>query len=187
MAAYFSGTLTALKKGVTKMSISAAIRNIENWEDSLQDVELTGCRAILRDLGALKKQLQDDEPDGERIRHLMAKLASQTVAVSEKADTRYSDKIANLGEMLADAAESAEDDDESDDNRTKAGASKAKSTGGNDAHDASGKFAKGNQSGRSSQSSSKNGRDMTDEDDRSRDEDGRYAKSDGDGRHARSR
>jgi hypothetical protein len=62
MAAYFAGTVTALKKGITKMSISAAIRNIENWEESLQDVELTGCRAILRDLGALKKSFRRTSP-----------------------------------------------------------------------------------------------------------------------------
>ena len=114
MAAYFSGTINALKRGITKMTVSAAVRNIENWEENLAEVEVSGCRAVLRDLGTLKKQLQEDEPDGERIRHLIARLASQTISVSEKADARYRDKIADLGEMLADAAESAEADDNED-------------------------------------------------------------------------
>jgi hypothetical protein len=144
MAAYFAGTLTALKKGITKMSISAAIRNIENWEESLQDVEITGCRAILRDLGALKKQLQEDEPDGERIRHLMARLASQTMSVADRADDRYGDKIKNLGELLADAAESAEAED--DEAARKPAKSTSKNSGDDD-HDDNGRFAKGNSAG----------------------------------------
>jgi hypothetical protein len=149
MAAYFAGTLTALKKGITKMTISAAVRNIENWEESLQDVELTGCRAILRDLAALKKQLQEDEPDGDRIRHLMAKLASQTVSIADRADARYSDKIKNLGEMLADAAESAESEDDSPaQSESKQMSTKAK-TSGDDDHDDDGRFAKGNHASQS--------------------------------------
>ena len=56
--AAFSGTLNALKRGITKMSANAAIKNIENWEESLQDVEISGVKAILRDLGSLKKALR---------------------------------------------------------------------------------------------------------------------------------
>ena len=66
--AYFSGTTNALRKGVTKMSADAAIKKIEGWEEALQEVEIPGVRAILRDLGALKRQLDQDEPDGDRIR-----------------------------------------------------------------------------------------------------------------------
>jgi hypothetical protein len=149
MAAYFAGTINALKSGITRMSASAAIRNIENWEDSLQDVEISGCRAILRDLGALKKLLEEDQPDGERIRHLMARLGSQTVAISEKSDARYADKVANLGEMLADAAESADDEDEHTDRRTKS--SSGRSSGHDVERDEDGRFTHSSESGRSGQ------------------------------------
>jgi hypothetical protein len=151
MAAYFSGTINALKRGITKMSCDVAVRNIENWEESLQDVEVPGGKAILRDLGALKKQLEMETPDGDRVRNLMAKLASQTIAISEKSDARYKDKIAELGEMLADAAESAEDDDQDDDQPNK-----SKSTGGaredsqGRSHDSDGKFASSSKSAGSS-------------------------------------
>jgi hypothetical protein len=152
MAAYFSGTITALKKGITKMTAAAAVRNIENWEESLQNVEVTGCRAILRDLGALKKQLQEDEPDGERIRHLVARLAGQTIAIAEKADARYSEKIAKLGEMLADAAESAESEDALEKESAK---SKPKSKSDkDDDHDDDGRFVEGNHAGQTSSSKS---------------------------------
>jgi hypothetical protein len=178
MAAYFAGTLTAFKKGITKMPIAAAIKNIENWEERLQEVELTGCRAILRDLAALKKQLQETEPDGERIRHLMAKLASETVSISEKADPQHGDKIANLGNMLADAAENAGNDGEPEQPAKKAEAAKSSEAmksnagAGADDHDADGKFAKGNHAGRLSH---------TETPDHTTDA-VRMAKSDGDGR-----
>jgi hypothetical protein len=192
MVAYFSGTIDALKKGVTKMSVAAAIKNIENWEESLRDIELTGCRSILRDLAALKKQLQEDQPDGDRIRHLMAKLASETVTISQKADARHGDKIAKLGEMLGHAAEGTES---GANHQTRSDTSTATSGRGNEAHDADGRFAKGNHSGGANTSSPKSGNHGTDDNNHPRDEEGRYVKSDthrsaltdGDGRHDRSR
>jgi hypothetical protein len=189
MAAYFAGTLTAFRKGITKMPVAAAIKNIEAWEERLQEVELTGCRAILRDLAALKKQLQEDEPDGERIRHLMAKLASQTIAISEKADPRHGEKIANLGETLAEAAEAAESDDVQP---TEKRSDSTKSKAGDDDHESDGKFARGNQAGRSSQSADSS---RDDADDTGAGGEGgrkakgdteRSSKSDGDGREARA-
>jgi hypothetical protein len=170
MAAYFAGTLTAFKKGVTKMPIAAAIKNIENWEERLQDVELTGCRAILRDLAALKKHLQEDEPDGDRIRHLMAKLASQTVAISGKADSQHSEKIANLGAMLAEAAEAAEDDGDEPVRKSDDKKSRANGTDGDD-----GRSSKGNQYGRSSQDADGRKQKAGDADD-DHDADGKFAK-----------
>jgi hypothetical protein len=128
MAAYFTGTINALKRGITRMSIDTAVRNIENWEEALQEIEVSGCKAILRDLGALKKELQREEPDGERVRHLMARLGSQTVSISEKSENRYQEKIADLGHSLSDAADSDDEDDESSSSsRSKSQASGAKS------------------------------------------------------------
>ena len=77
--AYFAGTTNALKKGVTKMSADAAIKKIEAWEDALEEVEVPVHAQILRDFGALKRQLGQDEPDGERIRTILARLADATV------------------------------------------------------------------------------------------------------------
>jgi hypothetical protein len=182
MAAYFAGTLTAFKKGIAKMPIAAAIKNIENWEERLQEVEIAGCRAILRDLSALKKQLQDAEPDGERIRHLMAKLASQTVSISEKADPRHSAQIANLGDMLADATERADADSDEGDHTSKPAATKTKAARGDEDHDADGKFAKGNHAGRPADG----GEDPGDSHDRTSKNDGPSGpRADGDGRDPR--
>ena len=112
MPAYFSGTTNALKKGVTKMSADAAVKKIEGWEEALQDVDIPGARAILRDLGALKRQLDQDEPDGDRIRTILSRLADATIKISDKVEDRNAEKIRDLGEALETASE--EEDEEED-------------------------------------------------------------------------
>ncbi|MDX2263685.1 MAG: hypothetical protein NW215_01755 [Hyphomicrobiales bacterium] len=110
MPAYFSGTINALRKGATRMSVDAAIKKIESWEEALQDVEITGVKAILRDLAALKRQLEIDEPDGDRVRSIMARLADGAMNIARKTEDRYSDKIMDLGEALEQAAEEDDED-----------------------------------------------------------------------------
>ncbi len=117
MPAYFSGTTNALKKGVTKMSADAAVKKIEGWEEALQEVDIPGARAILRDLGALKRQLDQDEPDGDRIRTILSRLADATIKISDKVEDRNAERIRDLGEALETASE--EEDEEEDMDRSR--------------------------------------------------------------------
>ena len=110
--AYFSGTTNALKKGVMKMTADAAIKKIEGWEEALQEVEIPGARAILRDLGALKRQLDQDEPDGDRIRTILSRLADATIKISDKVEDRNAEKIRDLGQALESASEEDEEEEE---------------------------------------------------------------------------
>jgi hypothetical protein len=112
VAAYFSGTMKAFQNGITRMSTRAAIRNIEHWEEALEETDVPGVCTILRDLGALKRCLEAEELDGERIQHLMGRLGKATAAISQKADTRHRSKLEDLGEMLSAAAEEDFEDDE---------------------------------------------------------------------------
>ena len=102
--ASFAPTIEAFKKGITKMTASAAVKNIGGWEEKLESAEVSGSKTILRDLGALKKALQMDEPDGERICELMSRLGTQTSSIAEKAE-RDGDKLTELGEALTSAGE----------------------------------------------------------------------------------
>ena len=111
MPAYFSGTTNALKKGVMKMSADTAIKKIEGWEEALQEVEIPGARAILRDLGALKRQLDQDEPDGDRIRTILSRLADATMKISDKVEDRNADKVRDLGQALETASEEDEEEE----------------------------------------------------------------------------
>ncbi len=75
MPAQFAATIQALKKGTANRPIKAAIKKIGNWEEPLQEIQVPGARAILRDLGALKRQLEQDKPGIGRVHTTVSRLA----------------------------------------------------------------------------------------------------------------
>jgi hypothetical protein len=100
----FAATIKHIEEGVKGFTISAAIKNIEGWEDTLGKLETPGAKGIVRDLERLKKLLQADEIDGEAVKELVAKLGKETVTLAGKADTRNAEKAKQLGEALTAAA-----------------------------------------------------------------------------------
>ena len=86
-------------------------RKSKGWEEALQEVEIPGARAILRDLGALKRQLDQDEPDGDRIRTILSRLADATMKISDKVEDRNADKVRDLGQALETASEEEEEEE----------------------------------------------------------------------------
>ena len=108
----YDATIKALKAGAKSMTVKAAVKNIEGWEATLEKVEAPGVKTIIRDLEGLKKQLEKPEIDGEAVRKLVAKLATETVTISSKAEGKQAEKVKMLGEALAEAAESDEDEAE---------------------------------------------------------------------------
>jgi hypothetical protein len=101
MPARFAETIAALTKGVEKMTANAAIKNIESWEQSVGELDDAGSKAILKDLGTLKKALGKDEPDSKEVRGLLAKLGKETMAISKKADGSVGKKLEELGQLLS--------------------------------------------------------------------------------------
>jgi len=104
----FDATIKHIKEGVKGFTVSAAIKNIEGWEATLEKVEASGVKTILNDLEKLKKHLQDDEIDTGAVKKLVAKLGRETVNIAGKADSKNADRIKILGEALETAAEQAE-------------------------------------------------------------------------------
>ena len=103
----FDATIKHIKDGVKSMTVSAAVKNIEGWEATLEKVEEPGAKTIIKDLENLKKHLHAKELDGEAIRKLVVKLGKETVAISKKSDSKNAAKIQALGEALTSAAEEA--------------------------------------------------------------------------------
>ena len=103
----FDATIKHIKEGVKSLSISAAVKNIEGWEATLEKVEEPGAKTIIKDLENLKKHLHAKELDGEAIRKLVLKLGKETVAISKKTESKNAAKIQALGEALSSSAESA--------------------------------------------------------------------------------
>jgi hypothetical protein len=104
----FDATIKHIKDGVKSFTVSAATKNIEGWEATLEKIDSPGVKGILRDLESLKKHLHAKELDGEAIRKLVGKLGHETVTLAGKADSKNAEKIRMLGEALTGAADEHE-------------------------------------------------------------------------------
>ncbi len=104
----FAATIKHLADGVKGFTVSAAVKNIEGWEATLEKVEAPGAKTIVKDLENLKKHLQAKEINGGQVKALMVKLGKETVTIAGKSDGKNAEKIKELGEALSHAAESAE-------------------------------------------------------------------------------
>ncbi len=103
----FAATIKHLKDGVKGFTISAAVKNIEGWEETLGKVEVSGAKTIIKDLENLKKNLQSKEINGEQVKSLLLKLGKETVTIAGKSDGKDAEKIKELGESLTHMAEEA--------------------------------------------------------------------------------
>ncbi|MFD1787894.1 hypothetical protein ACFSC3_09935 [Sphingomonas floccifaciens] len=59
---------------------------VEDWEAALADVDVSGAKGILRDLASLRKQLEKDTPDADRVHALLHHLGAATSKIADKAD-----------------------------------------------------------------------------------------------------
>lgn len=99
----YAETQHALENGIENLSAEKAVTIIEKWEDSLKDVEASGAKGIVRDLGALKTALQKPEPDEAKIKALMTKLGEATTKIADGADGGAGEKLTSLGGGLTKA------------------------------------------------------------------------------------
>lgn len=112
MAIKFAATMNAINRGLETTKPAKGVDMIEDWEAALADIDTPGAKGILRDLASLRKQLEKDEPDADRVHALLHRLGVSTTRIAERAD-KSQDKIAALGEALTEAGE--EDADEAED------------------------------------------------------------------------
>ena len=111
MAVKFAGTMNAINRGLDETKATKGADMVEDWESALAEVDVPGAKGILRDLGALRKQLEKDGPDADRIHALLHRLGTATTKIAERADTSQ-DKLRALGEALMDAGEDQPDEDD---------------------------------------------------------------------------
>ncbi|WBH15853.1 hypothetical protein [Sphingomonas radiodurans] len=109
--AKFAGTMNAINRGLDETKAVKGADMVEDWEAALADVDIPGAKGILRDLGALRKQLEKEAPDADRIHALLHRLGAATTKIADKAD-KSQDKLKALGEALTEAGEEQADEDE---------------------------------------------------------------------------
>ena len=111
MAIKFAGTMNAINRGLDETKANKGADMVEDWEAALADLEVSGAKGILRDLGSLRKQLEKDQPDADRVHALLHRLGAATTKIADKAD-KSQDKLKALGEALTEAGEDTPDEDE---------------------------------------------------------------------------
>lgn len=112
MAIKFAGTMNAINRGLETTKADKGAHLVEDWETALADLDAPGAKGILRDLGSLRKQLERDEPDADRVHALLHRLGQATTKIADRAD-KNGDKVRSLGEALTEAGD--EDSDEAED------------------------------------------------------------------------
>lgn len=111
MAIKFAATMNAINRGLEKSKPEKGSDLIEDWETALADIDVSGAKGILRDLASLRKQLERDEPDADRVHALLHRLGTATVKIADRAETNQ-DKLKALGEALVEAGEESADEEE---------------------------------------------------------------------------
>ena len=111
MAIKFAGTMNAINRGLDSTKATKGADMIEDWEAALADSEISGAKGILRDLAALRKQLEKDTPDADRVHALLHRLGTATTKIADRAE-KSQDKLKALGEALTDAGEDSPDEEE---------------------------------------------------------------------------
>ena len=117
MAVKFAATMNAVNRGLDEIKPAKGADLVEDWETALADCDAPGAKGIVKDLSALRKQLEKSEPDGERVTFLLHRLGQATSKISDKAD-KQGEKLKELGDALIEAGD--EDNDEAEDTEAKA-------------------------------------------------------------------
>lgn len=110
MAVKFAGTMNAINRGLDSTKAPKGADMVEDWEAALAEVDVPGVKGILRDLGALRKQLEKGEPDADRIHGLLHRLGAATTKIADKAGSSQ-EKLKALGEALTEAGEDQPDEE----------------------------------------------------------------------------
>ena len=101
MPARFTATLNAFEKGIENTKPQAATKIIQAWEDELANTDVSGAKGIAGDLASLRKALEKDEPDSERVTKLLGDLAEATNKIAGRVeDGKIAPKLEELGKAL---------------------------------------------------------------------------------------
>lgn len=97
------GTISLLQQGLTSISASAAVSNIEGWQEQLEAAGSEPLMAISNNLEELKGELQNDSIDGAAVGELLVSLGDQTVDAAQNAGGTATAQLTQLGNLLQQA------------------------------------------------------------------------------------
>ena len=96
-----TGTISALKGGLTSIPTDAAVANIKSWQTQLQGSDDPLVQGIATNLGKLSDALQADTVDSANVGSLLSSIGTDTVSAAEDVDSAQSKaQLIELGNLL---------------------------------------------------------------------------------------
>ena len=112
----FAATEYAVEKGLSTVTPKQGAKLAGDWLTELENVDTSGAKGIHGDLQRLVKELEKDEPNGDRVQKILGKLGPATVKIADKIeDETLADKVRELGQALVDHGVEGDDADEDED------------------------------------------------------------------------
>lgn len=106
----FAATEGAIEKGLENTSPKNGAKLVGEWVAELEKTDIAGAKGLHGDLARLQKELEKDEPNGDRVSKILGKLGPATLKLADKAeDEKVAEKVRHLGEALS--ASGTEGDD----------------------------------------------------------------------------
>lgn len=111
----FAATENAIEKGLSTTKPAAGAKLAEGWLTELENVDTPGAKGLHGDLQRLVKELEKDEPDGERVQKILGKLGPATVKIADRMeDEKLAEKVRELGQALVEHGVEGDDGEDED-------------------------------------------------------------------------
>ena len=80
----FAATEGAIEKGLAHTSPKSGAKLVGEWVAALEESDLPGAKGLHNDLARLQKELEKDEPNGDRVQKILGKLGPATTKLADK-------------------------------------------------------------------------------------------------------
>lgn len=97
----FTATENAFEKGIENTSGRQGAKLAGEWVEEIRKADFTGSKGLASELERLEKLLQEDEPDGGKLKTLLEKIGQDTAKAADRADDpKIAEKIRKLAEAM---------------------------------------------------------------------------------------
>ncbi len=109
----FAATKGAIEKGLAQTSPKSGAKLVGEWVAALEETDLPGAKGLHNDLARLQKELEKDEPSGDRVQKILGKLGPATTKLADKAeDEKVAEKVRHLGQALTESGVEGDEGEE---------------------------------------------------------------------------
>jgi hypothetical protein len=111
----FAATENAVEKGLANTNPKSGAKLVSEWVSELEKTDVAGAKGLHNDLARLQKELEKDEPNGDRVSKILGKLGPATLKLADKCeDPKVGEKVRSLGEALSASGTEGDDGDDED-------------------------------------------------------------------------